>query len=214
MAGRSSGTYDGPDSGNGLPIGPATSFGLRPSPGSRREAANLAFVQHDTLANRLTNFVIGGKLVVNCRAPQRAPGSCCRLGHTEVHMQTSICRGCCSNSSNALPARPRAAPAVHVPLDMARPSGGPWRFWGLGSAGSSISRGRSGGAARPCQRESRRSKPVTGTWHPVRRSAAKRGLRDQIHVVPREHRGDPRGGLRRRRRATIAQSPKMTPIRR
>ena len=27
---------------------------------------------------------------------------------------------------------------------MARPSGGPWRFWVLGSAGSSISRGRSG----------------------------------------------------------------------
>jgi hypothetical protein len=26
---------------------------------------------------------------------------------------------------------------------MARPSGGPWRFWVLGSAGSSISRGRS-----------------------------------------------------------------------
>jgi hypothetical protein len=26
---------------------------------------------------------------------------------------------------------------------MARPSGGPWRFWVLGSAGSSISRGKS-----------------------------------------------------------------------
>ena len=59
------------------------------------------------------------------------------------------------------------------------------------------------------QTESARSKPVIGTWHPLRRSAAKRGFRDQIHVVPRENRGDPRGRLRRLRRATIAQSPEM-----